>query len=86
MRVKASFNSETKEFVKSGKKQAVAILEADRVMTRQCEEKDLSSKPMLVRLLRVKTHKGDYILITNLVKKALTQWLRLRSFTTFVGK
>jgi hypothetical protein len=69
MRVKASFNSETKEFVKSGKKQAVAILEPDRIMKRQCEEKNLSSKPMLLRLLRVKTHKGDYILITNLLSK-----------------
>lgn len=70
MRVKTSFNSATKEFLKSGKKQAVAILEADRLMTQQCEEKGLSSNPMLVRLLRVKTYKGDYILITNLLKKA----------------
>jgi hypothetical protein len=38
-------------------------------MKRQCEEKNLSSKPMLLRLLRVKTHKGDYILITNLLSK-----------------
>lgn len=69
MRVKASFNSATKEFVKSGKKQALAVLTPDNKMTLQCKEKDLSSEPMLLRLLRVKTCKGDYILITNLLHK-----------------
>lgn len=86
MRVKASFNSETKEFVKSGKKQAVAILEPDRIMTRQCEEKNLSSKPMLLRLLRVKTCKGDYILITNLLSKTAYPMASFKELITFVGK
>jgi len=69
MRVKASYNAVTKEFVASGMEQAVAILTPDNIMVSQCEEKSLSSKAMLLRLLRIKTHKEDYILITNLLSK-----------------
>lgn len=69
MRVKASYNAVTKAFVASGKQQALAILEPDKTMTLQCEKKSLPTKAMLLRLLRVKTPKGDYILISNLLSK-----------------
>jgi len=69
MRVKESFNSVTKAFVRSGKKQAAAIVTPDNKMALQCKEKKLSSNAMLLRLLRVKTHKDDYILMTNLLSK-----------------
>ena len=70
MRVKTSYNAATKEFVASGKHQALAILESNNTMALQCEKKSLSTKPMLLRLLRIKTHKEDYILITNLLSKS----------------
>jgi hypothetical protein len=60
----------TKEFVASNKQQALAILEPDNTMVLHCKKKSLSTKAMLLRLLRVKTHKGDYILITNLLSKS----------------
>jgi hypothetical protein len=70
MRVKASYNAVTKEFVASDKQQALAILAPDNTMVLHCKKKSLSTKAMLLRLLRVKTHKGDYILITNLLSKS----------------
>jgi hypothetical protein len=38
-------------------------------MTKDCEDKKVSSKDIRVRFLRVKTSKGEYILITNLIEK-----------------
>ena len=69
MRVKEGFNKATKAFVQSGDKEAVVVLSADDRMRAACKEKGVSSTDITVRLLRVKTHKGQYILITNLLSK-----------------
>jgi len=69
MRVKASFNQETKDFVASGKKQAFVTLKASTKIKKACDKKGLSHDPIKVRLLRIKTSKGVYILITSLLSK-----------------
>ena len=69
MRVKANFNQETRDFVASGKKQAIVTLTPDKEMADACCRKGLPDQPVQVRLLRVKTSKGVYILITNLLNK-----------------
>lgn len=69
MRVKASFNQETKDFVASGQKQAFVTLKATSKMKKACDKRGLSHDPVAVRLLRIKTSKGEYILITSLLSK-----------------
>lgn len=69
MRVKSSFNQLTQQFVASGKKQAIVTFMPDKDMVATCQQKQLPTEPMQVRLLRIKTSKGDYILITNLLDK-----------------
>lgn len=67
MRVKSNFNKETEQFIQSGAKQAVVTLTPTADSVNACQEKGLSTQPMSVRLLRVKTRKDDYILMTNLI-------------------
>lgn len=69
MRVKKDFNQQTKQFVASGKKQAIVTLSPSKGMIGDCRQKDIPHEPVKVRLLRVKTSKGVYILITNLLDK-----------------
>jgi len=69
MRVRTSFNKETKAFAHSNKKQEIVVLKASNQMKVACKEKGVSSDDILVRLLRIKTTKGEYILITNLLNK-----------------
>jgi len=69
MRVKASFNRATKDFVRSGKKQDIVTLTPRDDMIKACQEKGLPFDAMEVRLLRVKTVKGEYVLITSLLDK-----------------
>lgn len=69
MRVKSSFNQLTKQFVASGKKQAIVTLTPDKDMVATCRQKQLPIQPIQVRLLRIKTSKGVYILITSLLDR-----------------
>lgn len=69
MRVKTDFNRETKDFVASGKQQAIVTLTPTPEMRKSCQEKGLSAQAITVRLLQVKTSKGNYILVTSLLNK-----------------
>jgi len=69
MRVRTDFNKETKAFAHSSKKQEIVVLKASHQMKIKCKEKGVSSDDIQVRLLRIKTSKGEYILITNLLNK-----------------
>jgi len=69
MRVRSDFNKETTAFTRSKKKQDFVVLKASEQMKVTCREKGVSTNDISVRLLRIKTRKGDYILITNLLNK-----------------
>lgn len=69
MRVKSNFNKVTSDFVASGKKQDIVTLAATQKMQAACQEKGLPTQPITVRLIRIKTNKGEYILMTNLLNK-----------------
>ncbi len=69
MRVQNNFSKETRDFVQSGDRERVVTLKANKRMAKDCEDKKVSSKDIRVRFLRVKTSKGEYILITNLIEK-----------------
>ncbi len=69
MRARKDFNKETKAFARSNKHQAIVMLSASDQMKATCKEKGVSTTDITVRLLRIKTTKGEYILITNLLNK-----------------
>lgn len=69
MRVKRSFNNTTKAFVASGKKQLITTLTPSDKTRATCRKRGLSEQPIKVRLLRVKTSQGSYILMTSLMDK-----------------
>ena len=69
MRARVDFNSQTKAFALSNKKQDTVVFKANDRMKLACKEKGVSSEDISVRLIRIKTSKGEYILITNLLNK-----------------
>ena len=69
MRVRNNFSKETRDFVQSGNKERVVTLKANKKMAKDCDDKKVSSEDISVRFLRVKTTKGEYILVTNLIEK-----------------
>lgn len=69
MRIKNDFNQESKQFVASGQKQTIVTLTPSKEMVDDCQQKNLPVQPLKVRLLRVSTSKGEYILMTNLLDK-----------------
>ena len=69
MRVKVGYSTAVKTFVQSGKKQNQIVLKATSQMRARCKKKGVSSVDLTVRLIRIKTRKKDYILITNLLNK-----------------
>ncbi len=69
MRARVDFNSQTKTFAHSNKQQDIVVLKANDRMKLACKEKGVSTEDISVRLLRIKTSKGEYILITNLLNK-----------------
>ncbi len=69
MRVTTSFNLDVKAFVASSKKQAIIHIKPNAVSIRRCREKGLSIEPIKVRLVRVKTQRGEYVLMTSLLDK-----------------
>lgn len=69
MRVVDSFNVDTKKFVASSKKQAVITIKPNQASIRICQKKGLSTQPLKVRLIRIQTKRGEYILMTSLLNK-----------------
>ena len=68
-RLRGNANTQIKSFIASGKKQAVIPLEATQAMQQKALEKGLEIIPLKVRLIRIKTPKGSYILMTSLTDK-----------------
>lgn len=69
MRVKSNFNKETAAFIQSGEKQATITLTPSNDVIQDCKEKGLPTQAISVRLLRIDTSKGEYVLITSLTDK-----------------
>jgi hypothetical protein len=77
MRVRKDFHSEVKAFLETGEKSRVVMLKPNRASVRQCEEYNLSSQPIPVRLIRVALKSGEIeVLATSLVNESTypTAW------------
>ena len=67
-RVKLDFSATVKTFVSSGARSAVTTLQPSVAAQAQCEEYNLSSEPVPVRLVRVELDTGEVeVLITSLL-------------------
>jgi len=67
MRIRNNFNKQTAAFEKSSKRDAVITLDPSDEMIAHAESKGLSIEPVTVRLLKVKTKEGEYLLMTTLL-------------------
>ena len=65
-RLRSNANTQVKEFIASKKKQAIITLEATQGMQQKALEMGLKIKPVTVRLIRIKTRKESYVLMTSL--------------------
>ena len=68
-RLRGNANTQIKHFISSKKRQAIITLEATQGMQQKAFEKGLDIVPLMVRLIRIKTLKGSYILMTSLTDK-----------------
>jgi hypothetical protein len=67
MRAKSNQDLLIKDFVKSGKKEAIVTFKANQPSIKTCEEKGLSTQPITLRLVRVDLPNEVEVLITNLM-------------------
>lgn len=67
MRAKTKQSLLIKEFVASGKKEAMVTFEANKSSIKTCQQKSLSSKPITLRLVRVDLPNEVEVLVTNLM-------------------
>jgi len=65
-RLRSNANKQTHDFIDSGKKQVVITLEGTQGMQQKALERDLEIVAIEVRLIRIKTSKGIYVLMTSL--------------------
>ena len=78
-RVKLSFSKEVKAFLGSGEKSRVTVLTPNARARGQCEEYNLSTNPVPVRLVRVALGKGQTeVLVTSLLDEQVykTSWFK----------
>ncbi len=68
-RLRSNANRQVKDFIASKKKQAIITLDATQGMQQKALEKGLKIVPLEVRLIRIKTSKGSYTLMTSLSDK-----------------
>lgn len=68
-RLRSNANTQVKDFIKSGKKQTIISLEPTQNMQQKAREKELEIVTVKVRLIRIKTPKGHYVLMTSLTDK-----------------
>ena len=67
IRLSVGFNSQVREFVRAGKKQAVVDLEAPRDKVPAYQDKDIPTSPVRLRLVRVVLNTGEVeVLATSL--------------------
>lgn len=67
IRAKTNQSLLIKDFVRSGKKEAVVTFEPNKSSIKTCEEKGLSTKPVTLRLVRVDLPNEVEVLVTNLM-------------------
>jgi len=67
MRIRSNFNKQTAAFEKSSKRDVVITLDPSDEMIAHAKSKGLSIELVTVRLLKVKTTKGEYLLMTTLL-------------------
>lgn len=65
-RLKSNANTQIKTFIQSGKKQAVITLESTQDTRQKARDRDMEITEIRVRLIRIKTTKGYYVLMTSL--------------------
>ncbi len=65
-RLRSNANTQVKDFIESGKKQEVITLIGTEGMQQKARERNLDIIDMSVRLVRIKTSKGSYVLMTSL--------------------
>lgn len=71
MRLRKDFHTEVKDFLGAGDKSRVVTLKPNRASIRQCEEYNLSTDPIPVRLIRVKLKSGEIeVLATSLLDES----------------
>ena len=68
-RLKKNANNQVKHFIASGKKQAIITFQGTAGMQQKACAKGLAIVAMEVRLIRIKTDKGIYVLMTSLTDK-----------------
>ena len=68
-RLKSNACKQVKDFINSGKKQTIIILNPTKAMRQKAKDKNLESVEVKVRLVRIKTPKGYYVLMTSLIDK-----------------
>lgn len=71
MRAKTNQSLLIKDFVKSGKKEAVVTFNPNKPSIKTCNEKGLSSKPITLRLVRVDLPNEVEVLITSLMDEEI---------------
>ncbi|KAI3387017.1 hypothetical protein SNEBB_001122, partial [Seison nebaliae] len=69
MRAKTKQNLLIRQFVASGKKEAVVTLKPNKPSIETCKEKGLSTQPITLRLIRVDLPNEVEVLVTNLMNK-----------------
>jgi len=69
MRAKTNQSLLIKDFVKSGKKEAVVTFEPNKPSIKTCKEKGLPNKPITLRLVRVDLPNEVEVLVTSLMDK-----------------
>ncbi len=67
-RLKVNANTQVKDFILSGKKQMIIVLESTEATQQKAGERALEVIPVTVRLIRIKTTQGYYVLMTSLIE------------------
>ncbi len=72
MRAKTNQNLQFKQFVDSGKAQAIITLQPNKRSIEQCQKKGLPTESLILRLVRVELGTGEIeVLVTNLIDEQI---------------
>lgn len=69
VRAKTNQDLRIKDFVKSGKRESIVTFYPNKPSIKTCEEKELSTKPIKLRLVRVDLPNEVEVLVTNLMDR-----------------
>ncbi len=79
MRARTKRNLFVKEFIESGKKEAIVTVEPNRLSIKTCKEKGLPTTPLTLRLIRVDLPDEVEVIITNLFDTATYDYRLFKS-------